>query len=88
MSFLAEGVFQKFPDSQAGADGIRFHLAAGAVCGGPTSFWRGVRTEVPWVDRAPADIVRDHVRFTLQPADVPLTPTRSIASWITSAPTR
>jgi uncharacterized protein len=33
--------------------------------------WRGVRTEVPWIDRAPADIVRDHVHFTLQPADVP-----------------
>ena len=33
--------------------------------------WRGVRTEVPWIDRAPADIVRDHVRFTLQPLDVP-----------------
>jgi uncharacterized protein len=30
-----------------------------------------VRTEVPWIDRAPADIVRDHVRLTLQPADVP-----------------
>jgi uncharacterized protein len=33
--------------------------------------WRGVRTEVPWIDRAPAEIVRDHVRFTLQPLDVP-----------------
>ena len=30
-----------------------------------------MRTEVPWIDRAPAEIVRDHVRFTLQPADVP-----------------
>jgi predicted TIM-barrel fold metal-dependent hydrolase len=30
-----------------------------------------VRTEVPWIDRAPAEIVRDHVRFTLQPLDVP-----------------
>jgi predicted TIM-barrel fold metal-dependent hydrolase len=33
--------------------------------------WRGVRTEVPWIDRPPAEIVRDHVRFTLQPFDVP-----------------
>jgi predicted TIM-barrel fold metal-dependent hydrolase len=33
--------------------------------------WRGVRAEVPWVDRSPADIVRESVRFTLQPVDAP-----------------
>ena len=33
--------------------------------------WRGVRPEVPWIDRPPAEIVRDHVRFTLQPVDAP-----------------
>ena len=33
--------------------------------------WRGVRTEVPWIDRPPAEIIRDHVRFTLQPLDLP-----------------
>ena len=26
---------------------------------------------MPWIDRPPAEIVRDHVRFTLQPFDVP-----------------
>jgi hypothetical protein len=26
---------------------------------------------VPWIDRSPAEIVRDHVRFTLQPVDAP-----------------
>jgi predicted TIM-barrel fold metal-dependent hydrolase len=34
-------------------------------------FWRGVRSEVPWVDRSPAEIVRDHFRLTIQPFDVP-----------------
>ena len=33
--------------------------------------WRGARTEVPWIDRPPADIIREHVRFTLQPVDAP-----------------
>ena len=33
--------------------------------------WRGVRSEVPWVKRPPADIIRDHVRFTVQPIDEP-----------------
>ena len=31
-----------------------------------TKFWRGLRMEVPWVDRAPAEIVRDEC-----PADDP-----------------
>jgi uncharacterized protein len=34
-------------------------------------FWRGIRLEVPWIDREPIDIVREHVRFTLQPFDAP-----------------
>jgi predicted TIM-barrel fold metal-dependent hydrolase len=33
--------------------------------------WRGVRMEVPWVAKPPFDIIRDHVRFTLQPVDAP-----------------
>jgi uncharacterized protein len=70
VSFLAEGVFQKFP-------GIKLVLMESGFTWLPTLLWRtnrswrGVRTEVPWIDRAPADIVRDHVRFTLQPLDVP-----------------
>ena len=27
--------------------------------------------EIPWVDRAPAEIIREHVRLTLQPIDAP-----------------
>ena len=33
--------------------------------------WRGVRAEVPWIDRPPAEIIREHVRLTLQPVDAP-----------------
>ncbi len=70
VSFLAEGVFQKFP-------GTKLVLMESGFTWLPTLLWRtnrswrGVRTEVPWIDRAPAEIVRDHVRFTLQPFDVP-----------------
>ena len=39
-----------------------------------TKFWRGLRMEIPWVDRAPADIVRSNVRLTTQPCDAPPTP--------------
>jgi hypothetical protein len=33
--------------------------------------WRGLRAEVPWVKRSPADIVREHVRFSIQPLQGP-----------------
>jgi hypothetical protein len=33
-----------------------------------------MRAEVPWVDRAPADIIRERVRVTLQPTDAPPAP--------------
>jgi uncharacterized protein len=36
-----------------------------------SKFWRGVRAEVPWVDRSPSEIVRNHVRLTIQPFDGP-----------------
>jgi uncharacterized protein len=70
VSFLAEGVFQKFP-------GIKLVLMESGFTWLPALLWRtnrswrAVRTEVPWVDRVPAEIVRDHVRFTLQPVDAP-----------------
>ena len=38
--------------------------------------WRGVRPEVPWIDRSPAEIIREHVRLTLQPVDAPPGDTR------------
>ena len=36
-----------------------------------TKFWKGLRSEVPWVADPPATIVRERVRLTLQPFDGP-----------------
>ena len=33
--------------------------------------WRGVRAEVPWVKRSPAETIRENVRLTVQPIDAP-----------------
>jgi uncharacterized protein len=70
VSFLAEGVFNEFPT-------LRLVCLESGFTWLPTLLWRvnkewrGVRQEVPWIDRAPADIVRERVRFTLQPVDAP-----------------
>src|SRR4029079_5017008 len=70
LSFLAEGVFQQFPR-------LKLVLIESGVTWLPTLLWRtaktwrGVRPEVPWLDRSPAEIVRAHVRLTLQPFDAP-----------------
>lgn len=75
LSLLAEGVFSKFPD-------LKVVLAESGVTWLPQflwrndKIWRGVRPEVPWIDRVPREIVRDHVRLTLQPFDGPADPQR------------
>jgi hypothetical protein len=72
VSLIAEGVFAKFP-------GLRVVLIESGFTWLPAfvwrleKFWRGLRMEVPWVDRPPGEIVREHVRLTLQPIDAPET---------------
>lgn len=69
-SLISEGVFAKFPD-------LRVVLLESGVTWLPgflwrlSKFWRGLRNEIPWVDRSPTEIVREHVRLTLQPLDAP-----------------
>ncbi len=69
-SFIAEGVFVKFPKLKL------VLIESGVTWIGPylwrlSKFWRGVRLEVPWIDRSPIEFVRDHVRLTIQPFDAP-----------------
>lgn len=69
-SMICEGVFNKFPELkvvllESGFSWLPAHLWR------LTKYWRGLRMEIPWVDRAPGDIVRSNVRLSLQPADVP-----------------
>ncbi len=74
-SLICEGVFSRFPS-------LKVVLAESGVTWLPgfmwrfSKFWRGLRSEVPWVDRPPLEIVRDHVRLTLQPFDAPDDPGR------------
>ena len=70
LSLVYEGVFGKFPD-------LKVVLMESGVSWLPAFMWRanktwrGVRVEVPWVEREPASIIRDHIRVTMQPFDGP-----------------
>jgi predicted TIM-barrel fold metal-dependent hydrolase len=69
-SMICEGVFAQHPD-------LRVVLMESGVSWLPgfmwrlSKFWRGLRFEVPWVKQAPMEIVRKHVRLTIQPLDAP-----------------
>lgn len=72
-SLITEGVFAEFPDlkvvlMESGFAWLPAHLWRLG------KFWRGLRMEMPWVDRHPLEIAKDHVRLTIQPRDAPPTP--------------
>ncbi len=70
MSLVTEGVFSKFPN-------LTVVMMESGVTWLPSFMWRldktwrGTRTETPWLDRPPSEIIRRNVRFTVQPLDDP-----------------
>jgi predicted TIM-barrel fold metal-dependent hydrolase len=70
VSFLAEGVFQKYPKLKLVCAESGFTWLPNLLWR-TSKEWRGIRPEVPWIDRDPAEIVEEHVRLTLQPVDAP-----------------
>src|SRR5260370_22601706 len=68
LSLIYEGEFVKFP-------GLKVVLMESGVSWLPAfmwranNTWRGVRVEVPAIDREPAAIIRHHIRLTRQPLD-------------------
>jgi uncharacterized protein len=70
LSLMAEGVFGEYPT-------LRVVMIESGVTWLPAFIWRaikswrGLRTEAPWMRRSPGELVREHVRLTLQPFDAP-----------------
>jgi predicted TIM-barrel fold metal-dependent hydrolase len=69
-SLFTEGVFNRFPELKL------VMLESGWTWLPPllwriAKYWGGLRMEIPWADRSPAEIVRDQVRFSLTPTDGP-----------------
>ena len=72
-SLVAEGVFARFPAltvvlMESGVSWLPAYLWR------LTKFWKGLRSEIPWVSDPPGSIVRQRVRMTLQPFDAPPDP--------------
>jgi predicted TIM-barrel fold metal-dependent hydrolase len=69
-SLFTEGVFNRFPALKV------VLLESGWTWLPPllwrmAKYWAGLRFEIPWADRSPAEVVRDQVRFSLTPVDAP-----------------
>ncbi len=66
VSFIAEGVFEKYPGlkvlfnecDQFWAVGLMWHMDAD---------WKSLRDQTPWVKRLPSDYFRAHIRVGTQP---------------------
>ena len=69
-SLISEGVFAKFPNLKVVCIKSGLTWLTGFIWRADKT-WKGVRAEVPWVSRLPSEIIRDHVRFTVQPIDAP-----------------
>jgi uncharacterized protein len=73
LSFVSEGVFERFPDLRVVLIECGFAWMAPLLWRFDKD-WKGVWREVPWVKRRPSEYVREHFRCTTAPAHLPREP--------------
>ncbi len=83
VSFVFEGVFDKFPTLKLGM------LEGGFAWLAPLMWkmdldWKGLRRQTPWVKNLPSETVKSHIRFATQPMEEPDDPNalKHIIDWI------
>ncbi len=70
MSLVLEGVFNRLPDLKVVLLGSGVSWLP-PLCWRLDKNWKGIRREVPWVERLPSEIIRESVRLTVRPLDAP-----------------
>jgi predicted TIM-barrel fold metal-dependent hydrolase len=70
LSLIYEGVFSRYPTLKVVVMESGVSWLPGFMWRADNT-WRAMRNEVPWVDKPPSEILREHVRLTTQPFDVP-----------------
>ncbi|RYE43745.1 MAG: amidohydrolase [Hyphomicrobiales bacterium] len=68
ISIIAEGVFEAVPDLRMTFQESGFTWLPGAMWR-MTKEWKGLRRDIPWVNRPPASIVREHIRVSVPSLD-------------------
>ncbi|OZC92985.1 hypothetical protein CH282_01600 [Rhodococcus sp. 06-418-1B] len=67
-SIVSEGVLQKFPSTRVLVSEVGFNWVPPFMWKFD-KLWKSYRPDVPWVDRLPSELIRDHFRFTTAPSD-------------------
>ena len=82
LSMVAEGVFQQVPS-------LRMTILDAGFTWLPSwgwrmnAEWKGLRREIPWVDKLPLDLIREHCRFSIAPIDAgPAEDMERIVEWL------
>ena len=73
LSFVSEGVFERFPDLRVVVIECGFAWLAPLLWRFDKD-WKGVCREVPWLKRRPSEYVVEHFCFTTEPAHLPADP--------------
>jgi hypothetical protein len=83
-SLVGEGTFQVFPQ-------LHVSVLEGGFAWLPSWWWRmdadwkGLRRDVPWLDRPPSQVIREHFRFATAPIDAgPPDQLAMIVKWLES----
>ncbi|TQC44849.1 amidohydrolase [Rhodococcus sp. WS4] len=67
-SIVSEGILQKFPATKIVVTEVGFNWLPPFLWKFD-KLWKSYRPDLPWVDRLPSELIREHVRFTTAPSD-------------------